>query len=297
MRQTDQAIELRPWLFRITHNQALNLLRQNGWTHEPLEHRDRRRRAARPGVRAPREPPLRAGRRVGLPERQRDALILRELEGRSYEEIARELKVSGGAVRQLLSRARDHAPGGRELAHALGPGAACAGGRDRRGRHPEGLRRRGRGGHRDRGRRLDRARAPHRPPAPRAAKVFVEPKIVHARRPGARPKPRAQARRPKQGRPAPAAAADRGGRVPRGPPPAPAPARPKKAVRKEEPEKEVPVFEEPKPKPVTKKLQGAGVRGGGVQGAGPRPGGQGARPPARREAAAGRSCHRVNSTA
>lgn len=42
-----------------------------------------------------------------LPERQRDALVLRELEGRSYEEIAVQLGVSDGAVRQLLNRARN----------------------------------------------------------------------------------------------------------------------------------------------------------------------------------------------
>ncbi len=41
-----------------------------------------------------------------LPERQRDALVLRELEGRRYDEIASELGVGDGAVRQLLHRAR-----------------------------------------------------------------------------------------------------------------------------------------------------------------------------------------------
>jgi RNA polymerase sigma factor (sigma-70 family) len=41
-----------------------------------------------------------------LPERQRRALVLRELEGRSYEEIADSLGVSGASVRQLLNRAR-----------------------------------------------------------------------------------------------------------------------------------------------------------------------------------------------
>src|ERR671918_667247 len=41
-----------------------------------------------------------------LPPRQRDALVLRELEGRSYEEISAALGVGGGAVRQLLNRAR-----------------------------------------------------------------------------------------------------------------------------------------------------------------------------------------------
>ena len=42
-----------------------------------------------------------------LPDRQRDAIVLRELEGRSYEEIALALGVTGGAVRQLLNRARN----------------------------------------------------------------------------------------------------------------------------------------------------------------------------------------------
>ena len=42
-----------------------------------------------------------------LPDRQRDAIVLRELEGRSYEEIALALGVTDGAVRQLLNRARN----------------------------------------------------------------------------------------------------------------------------------------------------------------------------------------------
>ena len=43
---------------------------------------------------------------MSLPERQRDAIVMRELEGRSYEEIAARLGASHGAVRQLLNRAR-----------------------------------------------------------------------------------------------------------------------------------------------------------------------------------------------
>jgi hypothetical protein len=42
-----------------------------------------------------------------LPERQRRALVLRELEGRSYDEIATTLGVTGDGVRQLLNRARN----------------------------------------------------------------------------------------------------------------------------------------------------------------------------------------------
>ena len=42
-----------------------------------------------------------------LPERQRDAVVLQALEGRPYDEIAAELGVSDGSVRQLLNRARN----------------------------------------------------------------------------------------------------------------------------------------------------------------------------------------------
>jgi RNA polymerase sigma-70 factor, ECF subfamily len=42
----------------------------------------------------------------GIPERQRRALLLREFQGMSYEEIAEELGVSVGAVETLLFRAR-----------------------------------------------------------------------------------------------------------------------------------------------------------------------------------------------
>lgn len=97
---------LRPWLYRIAHNTALNLVRDRALRHEALDER-----VGSPGgpeeVAEVRE---RLNSLVGslqaLPGRQRDAILLREFEGRSYDEIARELGVSGGAVRQLLSRAR-----------------------------------------------------------------------------------------------------------------------------------------------------------------------------------------------
>ena len=99
-------IELRPWLYRIAHNTALNGLRDRGLRHEPLPE-------AVDGVERPDQA---LERRQGLasvltavralPERQRDAILLRELEGRSYQEIAGTLGVTDGAVRQLLNRAR-----------------------------------------------------------------------------------------------------------------------------------------------------------------------------------------------
>ena len=99
-------LKLRPWLYRIAHNASLNLLRQNGWTYDQIpEDFD--------GVMQPPQA-IEQKERIrevvlsvqGLPERQRDAMVLRELEGRSYQEIAAALGVTGGAVRQLLNRAR-----------------------------------------------------------------------------------------------------------------------------------------------------------------------------------------------
>src|SRR5205085_8754243 len=43
---------------------------------------------------------------AALPEKQRDAILLRELEGRSHDEIAVALGLSAGAARQQIFRAR-----------------------------------------------------------------------------------------------------------------------------------------------------------------------------------------------
>jgi RNA polymerase sigma factor (sigma-70 family) len=102
----DAELNLRPWLYRIAHNASLNLLRQNGWSHEQLdENMD--------GVQRPDQAfELRERLRTtvnavkALPERQRNAVLLREIDGLSYEEIASALGVGDGAVRQLLHRAR-----------------------------------------------------------------------------------------------------------------------------------------------------------------------------------------------
>jgi RNA polymerase sigma factor (sigma-70 family) len=102
----DAELNLRPWLYRIAHNSSLNLLRQNGWSHEELdENLD--------GVQRP-DQALELRERLRstlsavkeLPERQRDAVLLREVEGLSYEQIGAALGVGDGAVRQLLHRAR-----------------------------------------------------------------------------------------------------------------------------------------------------------------------------------------------
>ena len=106
MTREDADLNLRPWLYRIAHNTSLNLLRQNGWTHEQLD--ENFDGVERPDQAFERREDLRSALDAvkALPERQRDALVLRELEGRRYDEIASELGVGDGAVRQLLHRAR-----------------------------------------------------------------------------------------------------------------------------------------------------------------------------------------------
>ena len=101
-----ETVQLKPWLYAITRNAALNMLRQNGWTYEQIP-------ADFDGVQRPDqvvEQRIELEATVaavnGLPERQRDALVMRELEGRSYDEIALALGTGDGAVRQLLNRAR-----------------------------------------------------------------------------------------------------------------------------------------------------------------------------------------------
>jgi RNA polymerase sigma factor (sigma-70 family) len=114
----DAELNLRPWLYRIAHNSALNLLRQNGFDHDQVsEEID--------GVETPPQA-FERGERLrtvvaavrDLPERQRSAIVLQAVEGRSYDEIASELGVTDGAVRQLLNRARNTL---REAAAAITP--------------------------------------------------------------------------------------------------------------------------------------------------------------------------------
>jgi RNA polymerase sigma factor (sigma-70 family) len=105
-RDSEAEIELRPWLFRIVRNTALNDLRDSPPSPELLAE-------AIAGGRNPAEEMERREeladlmRRLrSLPDRQRAAIVMRELEGLSHEEIAAALGLSGGAARQAIFRAR-----------------------------------------------------------------------------------------------------------------------------------------------------------------------------------------------
>jgi RNA polymerase sigma factor (sigma-70 family) len=97
--------DVRAWLYVITHNAALNVLRAR--THRPEcvpEFDPGHAELSGPEQRETLREVLAAVH--SLPARQRQAIVMRELEGRSYDEIAVRLDTSNGAVRQLLQRAR-----------------------------------------------------------------------------------------------------------------------------------------------------------------------------------------------
>lgn len=98
--------EVKPWLYRIVHNAAVNALRVSGYDYcklneslsgadAPQEDLDRRIavREALAGLAA-------------LPEMQREALLRTAVEGRTHQQVARDLGLSENALRGLVYRAR-----------------------------------------------------------------------------------------------------------------------------------------------------------------------------------------------
>jgi RNA polymerase sigma factor (sigma-70 family) len=104
--QKGRTMKLRPWLFRVTHNVAIDTVRQESRGWNELSERPQGIGRADPAVDNRESLRDLLSTLQGLPEQQRAALVLREMEGRSYEEISEELGVSESAVGQLLARAR-----------------------------------------------------------------------------------------------------------------------------------------------------------------------------------------------
>ena len=107
MQRGDVELNLRPWLYRIAHNACLNALRENGWTHDQIEDVRRGTGSAQDVFERSQELRSVVAAVHMLPARQRQAMVLRELEGCSYDQIAARMRASDGAVRQLLNRARN----------------------------------------------------------------------------------------------------------------------------------------------------------------------------------------------
>ena len=98
-------IELRPWLFRVAHNEAISIIRR----HRP-ESDHGLQGLSEPGPEIAAEQRERLRMLVGdlqmLPERQRSALVMRELSDLGYGEIAAALECSEGSARQTVYEAR-----------------------------------------------------------------------------------------------------------------------------------------------------------------------------------------------
>jgi RNA polymerase sigma factor (sigma-70 family) len=97
--------ELRPWLFRIAHNEAISILRRRRETSElgdlPGEDSEIEERVSE-------REELRVLRHdlADLPDRQRSALVLRELNGLGHAEIGTVLDLTPAAVKQAIFEAR-----------------------------------------------------------------------------------------------------------------------------------------------------------------------------------------------
>src|SRR3954470_22206660 len=107
LRANERPVSLRAWLYRVAHNRCIDQLRRPVPTqadvfdvsrsplHDPLDEAQRREDLRRlvEDVRR-------------LPEAQRSALLMREMEGLSYEELAGALETTVPAIKSLLVRAR-----------------------------------------------------------------------------------------------------------------------------------------------------------------------------------------------
>lgn len=105
LRADTEVRELRPWLYRIARNVALNELADHGWDYDELEitpenHACEDVVETRAAVREA------LGAVASLPDRQRTALLLSVLDGLSPAVIGAQLGVSACAARQLVHRAR-----------------------------------------------------------------------------------------------------------------------------------------------------------------------------------------------
>ena len=107
LKTEDREINLRPWLYRVAHNRCIDHLRRPGPAtaelvetsakalHDPFEEVQRR------------EDLQRLVADIGrLPDQQKSALLLREINGLSYRELAETLDITVPAVKSLLVRAR-----------------------------------------------------------------------------------------------------------------------------------------------------------------------------------------------
>src|SRR3954451_20019431 len=104
LRSGAEVDDVRPWLYAIARNQAISALR----ARRPVEALDESLPEAGAEGAGEHRAPLRAALSglAGMRSDQREALVRTALAGESHDAVARDLGVSGGAVRQLVHRAR-----------------------------------------------------------------------------------------------------------------------------------------------------------------------------------------------
>ena len=112
LRRGDRPDELRPWLYRLTRNRAIDEVRRKRWGDESLDADHTLSGDGRqdPDTVLRRKETLRhlVEDLADLPVRQREALLARELDDQSPEQVAAQLGVSVMAAHKLATRAREN---------------------------------------------------------------------------------------------------------------------------------------------------------------------------------------------
>jgi len=100
-----RSIALKPWLFRIAHNEALSILRRRRPQIE-LDETQRSRSSVEAEVLQSEQLRQMVADVGALPDRQRGALVMRELNDLEYSDIAAVFGIAEGAARQAVHEAR-----------------------------------------------------------------------------------------------------------------------------------------------------------------------------------------------
>jgi RNA polymerase sigma factor (sigma-70 family) len=102
----ERQIELKPWLYRVAHNESIEVLRRRreGVEFDP----ERAMAASEPSEAVAQRERLRRllADLEQLPERQRTSLVMRELGGLGFEQIAESFETSPAVARQTVYEAR-----------------------------------------------------------------------------------------------------------------------------------------------------------------------------------------------
>lgn len=102
----DSDLAVKPWLYRVAHNECIDLIRSRRLTTDITEH-DIACTAELESQVADRERLRQIIADLGrLPERQRNALVLRELNGLGFEEIGQSIGATPSAAKQIVYEAR-----------------------------------------------------------------------------------------------------------------------------------------------------------------------------------------------